>query len=132
MMQFMRDRMGQTFLVTIVGLIALVFVFSGVFGDRMGGGTGSGDVANVGGERITTEQLQNAVNREVENYRSLGMELPAEMIDNVRRSTLNGLVQGKLMLVEARRLGVVASDREVADEIHQIPIFQDPATKAFS
>ncbi|RYZ97772.1 MAG: hypothetical protein EOP11_21580, partial [Proteobacteria bacterium] len=39
---------------------------------------------------------------------------------------------GKLMLVEARRLGVVASDREVADEIHQIPIFQDPATKAFS
>jgi peptidyl-prolyl cis-trans isomerase D len=132
MMQFMRDRMGQTFLVVVVGLIALVFVFSGVFGDRFGGGTGATDVANVGGERITTEQLQNAVNREVENYRSLGMELPPEMIANVRRSTLNGLVQAKLMLVEARRLGIQASDKEVADEIHQIPLFQDPATKTFN
>lgn len=132
MMQFMRDRMGQTFLVVVVGLIALVFIFSGVFGDRFGGGTGAADVANVGGERITTEQLQTAVNREVENYRSLGMELPPEMIDNVRRSTLNGLIQAKLMLVEARRLGIQASDREVADEIHQIPIFQDPTTKTFN
>lgn len=134
MMQFMRDRMGQGFLVVIVAGIALVFVFSGVFTDRLhlGGGASGTDVAEVGGERITAKQLQDTANREVENYRALGMELPPEMVANVRRSALNGLVQSKLMLVEARRLGIQASDQEVQDEIRQMPYFLDDDKKTFN
>ena len=134
MMQFMRDRMGKGFLVVIVAGIALVFVFSGVFSDQLpiGGGVGGTDVAEVGGEKITAKQLQDTANREVENYRALGMELPPEMVANVRRSALNGLVQSKLMLVEARRLGIQASDQEVQDEIRQMPYFLDQDKKTFN
>lgn len=126
--------MGKTFLVIIVGGISMVFVLSGVFSDRLGmGGSATGStVATVGGEKISARQLQQAVNQEMESYRSLGMDLPPELAENVRRGTLESLVQSKLMLVEARRVGIQASDREVTEEIQRLPYFQDPEKKVFS
>lgn len=129
----MRERMGKTFLILIVIGISLVFVLFGVFPEQVpGGGATGGAVAAVGGEKITVQQLRNAVNREMENYRALGMDLPPELVQNIRKGTLDSLVQGKLMLVEARRLGIQSSDREVRDEIQKLPYFQDPEKKAFN
>jgi peptidyl-prolyl cis-trans isomerase D len=125
MMQFMRNRMGEGILVALVALIGLGFVFSGVFTGNGGGGVTASDVATVDGDHITIQQLQNATNREIDQYRSLGMDLPPEMIANVRRNALNGLIQSKLMVVEARKLGIEASDREVQEEIRTMPYFQD-------
>jgi peptidyl-prolyl cis-trans isomerase D len=134
MLRFMRERMGKTFLVLIVAGISLVFVFFGVFPETpMGGGGASGNaVAAVGKEKITARQLMNAVNREMENYRQLGVDLPPELVQNIKQGTLNSLVQGKLMLAEARRLGVQASDKEVGEAIRELPYFQDPEKKVFS
>ncbi len=133
MLKFMRDRLGKTFLILIVAAISVVFVLFGVFPEtNMGGGATGTTVASVGGEKITAQQLQGAVERELENYRSLGMDLPPELIENIKRGTLNNLVQGKLLLVEARRLGIQASDREVVAEVQKIPHFIDKDKKTFS
>ncbi len=131
MLKYMRDHLGKTFLFTIVGLIAIVFVFAGVY-PELGGGFGSaGAAANVGGEKVTVQELQNAINRDIENYRALGMDLPPDMIENIKQGTLQNLVRSKLMLVEARRLGIQASDNEVMQEIRKMPYFLDKATQKF-
>lgn len=133
MMKFMRDRMGKTFLIIIVAGISLVFVLFGVFPEtRMGGGATGSAVAAVGGEKITAQDLQNAVQREMESYRALGMELPPELAENIKRGTLESLIQGKLMLVEAKRLGIQVSNGEVTEEIQNLPYFQDKNTKTFN
>ena len=131
MLKFMRDHLGKTFLFGIVALIAIVFVFSGVY-PELGGGFGSaGAVATVGGEKVTVQELQQAVNRDLENYRALGMDLPPDLIEQIKQGTLQNLVRNKLMLVEARRLGIQASDKEVMEEIRKMPYFLDKATQKF-
>ncbi len=111
MLKFMRERMGKTFLFLVVAGISVVFVFFGIFPSTMDGGATGTTIANVGGEKISARELQNALNRELENYRALGMDVPQDLIENIRRGTLDGLVQGKLMIAEAKRLGIQASDR---------------------
>jgi len=133
MLKFMRDHLGGTVLFVIVGLISLVFVLWGVFPDSRAGralGVG-GDVANVGGEHITIREFNEAYERDINNYRSLGMELPPALLEQVKAGTLNSIVQSKLMLVEARRLGIQASDQEVREEIKTQPYFQGKETKQF-
>jgi peptidyl-prolyl cis-trans isomerase D len=130
MLKYMRDHLGKTFLFIIVGLIALVFVFMGVFPET-GGMGGGASVATVGGERISIRELQNAVERDLQNYRPMGMDLPPELINNIRQGTLQNLVRSKLMLVEARRLGIQASDKEVKEEIEKLPYFLDKKTQRF-
>ncbi len=132
MLKFMRERMGKTFLFLVVAGISVVFVFFGVFPSTMDGGATGTTVANVGGEKISARELQNAVNRELENYRALGMDVPQELVENIKRGTLDSLVQGKLMIAEAKRLGIQASDREVTEEIQRLPYFQDKDKKTFS
>ncbi|HEY8278398.1 MAG TPA: SurA N-terminal domain-containing protein [Bdellovibrionota bacterium] len=129
----MRDHLGGTVLFIVVGLISLVFVLWGVFpeskyGRSMGLG---GDVAVIGGEHITSKELRESMDRDVQQYRALGMELPPELMEQVKAGTLQRLVQQKLMLVEARRLGVQASEQEVRETIQKLPYFQNPDTKKF-
>lgn len=134
MLKYMRDHLGKTFFAIIVGGISLVFIVSGVFPETrwgMRGMTGN-DVASVGGEKITAKELQAAVSREVENYRAMGIDLPKELMDNVKLSALNNLVSQKLMLIEAKHLGIAASDKEVMQEIQRLPYFQDKEKKTFS
>ncbi len=135
MLKFMRAHLGRTVLLVIIGAISVVFVLWGVFPEtRMGAGMGATTVASVADEKITARDLAGAVEREVENYRAMGMELPNDpsIMSNIRQGVLERLVSNKLMLVEARRLGIQASDREVRDEIQRIPAFQDKEKKTFS
>lgn len=127
----MRERIGKTILILIVAGISVVFVVSGVFPDQMGGGATGSTVVSVGSEKISARQLQQAVNQELESYRSLGMDLPEELVANIRRGTLENLVNSKLLLVEAKRVGIQASDKEVTAEIQRIPVFQDKDKKVF-
>jgi len=133
MLKFMRDHLGGTVLFIIVGLISIVFVLWGVFPEsRFGRSMGmGGDVASVGGEHVTMREFTEAYERDVNNYRQLGMELPPALLNQVKAAALQQVVQAKLMLVEARRLGVLASEQEVRDEIRQIPVFQNRDTKQF-
>lgn len=133
MLKFMRDHLGGTVLFIIVGLISLVFVLWGVFPEsRMGRSMGmGGDVANVGGEHVTMREFNEAYERDVNNYRQLGMDLPPQLVNQVKAAALQQLVQAKLMLVEARRLGVQASEPEVREEIRAMPYFQNKDTKQF-
>ncbi len=130
MLELIRTVFGKWFLLVIVGLISIVFVVWGIFPSGPSGG-GSAEVASVGGQPILLGDLQNAVKRELDAYREMGGELPDAMIQSVRQQALSGLVQQKLMFIEAKRLGLAASDAEVKAEIQKIPYFLDKTTKQF-
>lgn len=130
MLKFMRSHLSKTFLALIVAGIALVFVFMGVFPEtRLGGGRST--VAKVGGEAISAQEFQQAVERSTQQYRAMGVEMQPQMLEYIQRDTLNQMVNSKLMLHEARRLGIAASDREVSEEIQRYPVFQDREKKTF-
>src|SRR4051812_45572251 len=67
-------------------------------------------VASVSGHKITLGELV----RQKENYSrfSRGNSFPSSMV-------LDGLISGRITRVEAERLGLTASDKEVADAIRE-------------
>lgn len=134
MLNFMRVHMGKTFLTLIVLGIGVVFVFLGVFpgAGGMGGGLAGTEVASVGGEKITARDLKMAIDREMQSYRAMGVDLPDELRDRIKQGSLNSLINQKLMLVEAEHLGITATKAEVMDEIQKMPYFLDKDNKAFS
>ena len=67
-------------------------------------------VAKVGGEAVTTGEL--VVQKENLGRLYGGRSLPAKLL-------LDGMIRERLTRVEANRLGLTASDAEVADEIRQ-------------
>ena len=123
--------MGKWVLILLVGGIAIVFVFLGVFPETRGINMGNADVASIGDERISIKELQDTVSREMEAYKALGANLPDALLMNVRQQALSGLIQQKLFLIEARRMGISVSDKEVMAEIQTLPYFQDKTKKTF-
>src|SRR5205823_15135777 len=67
-------------------------------------------VASVSGQKITVGELV----RQKENYSrfSRGQSFPAKMM-------LEGLIGSRIVRLEADRLGLTATDKEVADEIRR-------------
>ncbi len=72
--------------------------------------TSNETVAKVGSESVTTSEL--VVQKENLGRMYGGRSLPAKLL-------LDGMIRERLVRVEANRLGLTASDAEVADEIRQ-------------
>ncbi len=131
MLSFIRTIMGKWFLIIIVALISLVFVVWGVFPTRYGNVGSGNDVADVGGQSITLQELSQAYKRNVEMYSQMAGDLPEQLLKSLKQQTLQSLIQQKLMVIEADRLGIGASDEEVMQEIVKIPYFTNKDTKKF-
>ena len=131
MLSLIRKIFGKWFLILIVAGISLVFVISGVFTGAPTSSPGV-EVATVGNEPITLQELNQAYRRNLEMYQQMSPELPEALIQSLKQQTLQGLVQQKLMVIEAERLGIAASDAEVMEEIQKIPAFIDKQSKKFN
>ena len=84
-----------------------------------------------GGEPITATEFQNVLAREMEAYKAFGDQLPPFFLAQIQERAIQGLVQQKLLLLEAKRLGVYVSSQEVMKEIQTQPYFQNQDTKKF-
>jgi len=103
----------------IVAVISFVFILyfgsSGLVEDPT-----LGPVATVNGETISATELENLVSRALQSNRSRRRlnEL------NLRIALLQDLIQTRLLLQEARRLGLEVTDEELTKAIAQNPVFQ--------
>ncbi len=133
MLKFIREYFGKGFMMVLVALMAFVFVAWGVFPEMRGKGFGGGvsDVATVGDERISLQDLQSAVNRELDMYKQFGQTIPESVVPQIRRQALMGLVNQRLLGEEGKRLGINPSDEAVRAEILKYPFFQNKETKQF-
>jgi len=116
-------RIVQIFL----ALITLPFAFWGVESYVRNAGGGN-DVANVGGSKISQQELLQAVRDQQARMRQqFGREIPAEMLDTpaIRRSVLESLINQRVMALHASKSRMVIGDAQLGATIQSIPAFQE-------
>jgi peptidyl-prolyl cis-trans isomerase D len=125
MLDFLRKRKRSWIITFLLGLIIVVFV-------AFYGGTNFQDstvlhIGTVNGEIITQREFAQRYQREVNRYRELFKgSLTPEMLKNLNLEAMliEDLVNKKLVLQEARKLGITITDDELALAIAKAPEFQ--------
>ncbi len=119
MIEWIRKHMGWMMWI-IVGLVTVTFLFFGVYPSLMTGKT----AAKVGGYVITTDEVNRVYQNMAENYRQLLKDkFSEEMQKNLRTQALQELIVNRLMVEEARRIGLQVSDDELRAAILKMPSF---------
>jgi peptidyl-prolyl cis-trans isomerase D len=125
MLDVLRKRKRSWIITFLLGLIIVVFI--AFYGGNKLGDEGSQDVAEVNGELITQREFAIHYQKALERYRdmlkgSLTPELEKSL--NLRGTLLEELIQKKLVLQEARSLGLATTDEDLVIAISQVPDFQ--------
>lgn len=132
MFEMMRKVFGPVAVAVIVGAIALVFVFSGVFNPKSGGIGGDAVAAKVNGDAISMQDFAREYQQRVEFYQNM---MKGKVDENllkslgIQKQVIEELVRRKLMLQEAERMGLTVSDEEVRDKIREMPYFKNKEGK---
>ncbi len=124
MLDVLRRNAGSWAIKIILGFIALTFVWWGV-------GTYSEQdlnvAASVGGEKITMNELAETVSGLEKTYREVyGAAFTPELERSLdlKKQAMEALIQRRILLAEARKMGLSATDGEVQTEIAASPAFQ--------
>src|SRR5688572_17644923 len=129
MLNVMRERFNQLkwILIAIVAAFVFGFVFIDMGMGGAGGGVGADDrgyAARVNGETITYRDFDRALYYTEQNYRQMyGDQFTPEMLQSLglEKQVLDGLIDQRLLIQEARRLNLEATPEEVRSRILQIP-----------
>jgi len=124
MLDVLRRNAGSWVIKFILMFIALTFIWWGVGSYSQS----RRDVAaTVGEEKVSLAELAEATSRLEKTYREVyGSAFPPEMASGLtlRKQALDALIRRKLLLAEAKKLGLSASSEEVRREIAVTPAFQ--------
>ena len=125
MLDVLRKRKRSWIIIFLLGIIIVVFI--AFYGGNKFHDPSSLDVAEVNGEVITQREFALHYQKELERYRemfkgSLTPELEKNL--NLRGSLLEQLIERRLVLQEARHLGLAATDEDLMTAIAQVPDFQ--------
>ena len=119
---------ARSFFVGLIVVMAVsAFAFTGV---GTVGGLDVNTAANIGNQKVTMRQFQEAFQQVSRQNQPSQDENDAKRMENVQ-TALNQLIEQKVVVEEAVRLGWDANDLEVADWIRKIPAFQNKDTKKF-
>ncbi len=120
----MRKHSKSIIIKVMIGLIAVVFVFWGIYTIRGRPGT---KIAYVNGDLITGLEYET-VYREMlkslqQQYKEYWTENLIEVFQ-IKQRALESLINKRLVSQEAKRLGLGVTDEEVANAIFTYPAFQ--------
>ncbi|MDQ5878908.1 MAG: peptidyl-prolyl cis-trans isomerase [Pseudomonadota bacterium] len=110
-----------------LALITLPFAFWGVDSYVRGAGTGN-DYASVGDSKITPQQFQEAWRNQMDRARQqLGANFKQEQFDTpeTRMAVVNSLIDQRLLLLEAHKGRLGASNALLVDIISSMPSLQE-------
>lgn len=129
MLEIMRNQAQSWLAKLILGGIALSFGLWGV-GDYF---TGSrvANVAEVDGKPMSDLSFSQTYDRQLNNYRAmLGQQFSKALVEQlgVKDNTLQTMINRQLMLDEASRMGLVASDAALLAYVQNNPTFQQAGT----
>lgn len=130
MLKIFRDNLKYlSWILWLVVIIFIAFVFVD-FGGGLSGGPGPrAAAATVGDRTVSYRDFEREYRRLETQYRqAFGGQLTPEMIDQMKLPlmALERLVDQELLLEEADRIGLSASDLEVRQAILEIPGLKDP------
>ena len=126
MITFIRRWLTSWPVLILLGLLLVVFAFTGIGGDPLGGGAPQGAVAKVGKRTVSEPELTTAFDRAIRTARERNPALTqAQAALEGGVAAVAGQLIGQTALEEfARSAGLVASDRAVGAVIAGIPAFQ--------
>ena len=125
MLQDIRKSTKGTTAKIVVGLIVLSFSIFGIESILLG--SGDSGIAEVNGEEITPQELQQSVNTQKRRLISMmGDNLDPAMLDDQRlgAQALEGLINHKLLTQSANALKLAVSEREIGAVIGGMEQFQ--------
>ncbi|HMN68799.1 MAG TPA: SurA N-terminal domain-containing protein [Bdellovibrionales bacterium] len=112
----------------LFGAIIVVFALWGVNSDQYGQ-TSGGVAAVVNESTISLAEYRNRVENAEQNARMRFDQFPETqkraLLTELRRRTLEEMIQGELLFQAADRRGVIAANSEVRDYILEIPFLQE-------
>jgi len=113
-------------LLTIICVLMVITLVPG-FGSSDflgGGGPPRGVVATVGGEDVTAVDVQREARGMLEQQFPRGGEQASMLMPFFAQRAAQNLIQQKVVLAEAKRLGLRATDEEVRDELQNDPNYK--------
>lgn len=111
----------------VLFLIILSFMFWGVESYR-GMGSVPNEIADVGGYKITTFELERAMEQQKDRMREVlgrGADVSALDTPESRKELLDGLINQRLLTGYAVRRNMAATDQQLRELIGSVPAFQD-------
>ncbi|PWG61432.1 SurA N-terminal domain-containing protein [Spiribacter halobius] len=126
MLQAIRDRTRGWIAYVIVALLVIPFALFGMYNYLAEGG-GAQTVATVNGEEITRTRLDQAHRqRQAQLREALGDRFDPAMFDDqqLRRETLQQLIDRQLLLGYAQDAGLRVADQDVANALRRQSVFQ--------
>lgn len=126
MLQTMRNNAQGTLAKIIIGFLVVVFALWGVESIVS---IGSGEVAavEVEGQKITEMDIERAVDRQrLMLSRQFGDQYNADLFNDqfLRQSAIEQLINERVTVFQAKKLGLIAAPRTVDEMIVQEPAFQ--------
>ena len=125
MLQSIRKNIQGTMAKVIVAIIVVPFALFGI--ESLFGGGVVNNVAEVNGEPISAEELQQQVNlQRLQLVQSMGDNIDPSLLDDqmLESTALQYLVQKMLLLQEADSYGLAISDQRINDLVRSMPEFQ--------
>lgn len=125
MLQFFRSliksKIGAVVAIVVLGLIALAFVAADITGSGGLGGAGSGTIAKVGGEEITSADLNQEAESALQRVRQQDPTVTmGSLIDRGALSILLGdLIDLNALYAFGKDHGIVAGDRLIDSELQR-------------
>lgn len=110
-------------------IVILTFIFWGVGTVDKTGGVEI--LAEVGKQKITTEEYWRTYDRIYRFYREIyGEQFDDEMEKklNLKENVLNSMVDERVLLAAAKKIGITVSDNELQDAISREPAFMKDGT----
>ncbi|MBI3544007.1 MAG: SurA N-terminal domain-containing protein [Deltaproteobacteria bacterium] len=124
----MRKVFGPAAVTVIIGAIAMVFVFFGVYNPRTTKGQGQGALAaTVNGDAITMTEFGREYQQRTEMFSNMMKgKIDPNMLKQLRigEQVVEDLIRRRLVLQEAQRMGMTAPDAEVREKIKEMPYFK--------
>ena len=124
MLGYLRANTGNWIIKFFLGIIVIVFVFLGVgsFGSKR-----NDSVATINDESITIKEYQQAYKMLVDQMRArFGKNLNDDILKalNVKQQAIDSLIDERLVLSEAQKLGITVSEKELQQSLLSIKAFQ--------
>jgi peptidyl-prolyl cis-trans isomerase D len=135
MLSIFRSKHAQKFMVAILALGLFAIVATGFGTDGMGGlggaggGGGGQSLVSVGGEAVTSAEVNDQLNRQLDRARQQQPEIDVATFvrSGAYEEILRQLVSQKAMVAFADEVGIAASKRMVDGQIASIPQFKNVA-----